>query len=144
MLSNKTSSIPLIRVKPKNKEVRTLIIFSHGNGSDLSQSIYFIRSLTSLHEAEYIAYDYSGYGESKVKDTTPQSICNDLETVVAWADRPLSEVILIGFSLGCYPTAKVASKYKVKGVILISPMMSLLSLLADEKILGINSFFKND
>lgn len=59
------------------------------------------------------------------------SICDDLEMILAWLDRPLKEVILIGFSLGCYPTAKIASKYRVKAVILISPMMSLISLLSD-------------
>ena len=59
-------------------------------------------------------------------------------------DRPLDEVILIGFSLGCYPTAKIAAKYKVKGVILISPMMSLISLIEDESKLGVNTLFKND
>ena len=100
--------------------------------------------MASLHTAEYIAYDYSGYGVSDQKNTTPETICTDLEAVLAWSDRPLDEVILIGFSLGCFPTAKVASKYKVKGVILISPMISLISVLADEKQLGINSFFKND
>ena len=50
----------------------------------------------------------------------------------------------MGFSLGCYPTAKMASMYKVKGVVLISPMMSLISLLAGEEKLAVNSFFKGD
>ena len=64
ILTNSKSSIPLLRITPKLKKAKSTIIFSHGNGSDISHSAYFIKSLTYIHEAEYIAYDYSGYGES--------------------------------------------------------------------------------
>lgn len=64
--------------------------------------------------------------------------------ILAWLDRPLSEVILVGFSMGCYPTAKIASKYRVKAVVLLSPMISLIALLTDPSRLSVNTFFKND
>ena len=144
ILNSLRVSIPIIHLLPKNKKSQSVIVFSHGNGSDLSQSMNFISSIAEMHEAEFVTYDYSGYGQSEIKNTTTSSICDDLENIIAWLDRPLSEIILVGFSLGCYPTAKIASKYKVKGVVLIAPMMSLISFLTDEKKLGINSFFKND
>ena len=137
-------SIPLVHLMPIATETKSVIIFSHGNGSDLASSLSFVSSLAASHGAEYVAYDYSGYGQSDIKNTTSSSICDDLEAVIAWLDRPLSEIILVGFSLGCYPTAKIASKYKVKGVVLISPMMSLTSLLADDSKLGVNRIKKND
>ena len=90
ILTTSTASIPLVRLSPKNKKASSVIIFSHGNGSDLSHSAYFIKSLSYLHEVEYVAYDYSGYGESEIKETTPESFCNDLEAVLAWVDRPLN------------------------------------------------------
>jgi esterase/lipase len=43
----------------------------------------------------------------------------------------MCEVFLVGFSLGCYPTAKVASLHRVKGLVLLSPMMSLISLMQE-------------
>lgn len=144
ILNSLTSSIPLVHLHERGKKSKSLIIFSHGNGSDLSQALTFVSSLAEMHQAEYIAYDYSGYGLSEQKKTTTHSICADLEAIIAWVDRPLTEIILVGFSLGCYPTAKVASKYRVKGVILLAPMMSLISLLTDEVKLGVNTFFKND
>jgi abhydrolase domain-containing protein 17 len=146
MLNGPRVSVPLVHLVPKiaKKEKHHVVVFSHGNGADLSHSLSFVCSMACNFEAEYVAYDYSGYGRSEIKETTPDSICNDLEAVLAWLDRPLSEIILVGFSLGCYPTAKVASKHKVKGVVLLSPMMSLISLMADERKLGVNSFFKND
>ncbi len=62
--------------------------------------------------------------------------------MLAWIDRPLSEIILLGFSLGCFPTAKVASKHKVKAVILLAPMASLFSIFEDN--LTPYTFFKDD
>ena len=135
-------------LSPKDKAIKSIVIFSHGNGSDLAQSLSFISSLAEMHfdshSTAFVGYDYSGYGQSTITKTTTTSICEDLENVLAWLNRPLDEIIVIGFSLGCYPTAKVASKYKVKGVVLVAPMMSLVSLMADENKLGINSFFKDD
>lgn len=122
-------------LSPKEKAAKSVIVFSHGNGCDLAQSVSFITSVAEMHfdnhETALVGYDYSGYGQSSLKETTTESICEDLETIIAWLDRPLKEIILIGFSLGCYPTAKMASKYKVKGVILVAPLMSIVSLLAE-------------
>jgi len=71
-------------------------------------------------------------------------MCDDLENVIAWADRPLDQIILVGFSLGCFPTAKIASKYRIKAVVLVSPMMSLISLLSEHEKLQFGTFFRND
>lgn len=52
------------------------------------------------------------------------------------------DIILWGFSLGTYPTAKVARNRKLKGVILQSPLASIYSLFADQ--LTPSTSFKND
>lgn len=144
IINGARSSIPLIKLKPLNEKANSVIIFSHGNGSDLSQCIDVICSLAEIHYATFIAYDYTGYGQSSIKDATSQTICDDLETLIAWLNVPLHHLVLVGFSLGCYPTAKVASNYKVKAVLLISPMLSLISLLSEQDSLGVNTFFKQD
>jgi hypothetical protein len=38
------------------------------------------------------------------------------------------DIVLWGFSLGCYPTVRAAAKYEFKGVILQSPLSSIYSL----------------
>lgn len=122
------------------EECKSTIIYSHGNSSDLSVSLRFVAALAELHKVNYIVYDYTGYGNSKLKETTPESIVQDLEMVLAWSALPLEEIILVGFSLGCFPTATVAAKHRVKGVVLLSPMASLISLFEEK--LSPFTFFK--
>jgi pimeloyl-ACP methyl ester carboxylesterase len=131
ILDSPKASIPLVHLCPTNTQTKSVVVFSHGNGCDLTHSMDFVCALAEKHKAEYVAYDYTGYGQSEIKHTSSNSLCNDLETVLAWLDRPLNEVTLVGFSLGCFPSAQVASKYRVKGVVLLAPMMSLFSLLSD-------------
>ena len=53
-----------------------------------------------------------------------------------------SEIILWGFSLGCYPTVRTAAKCEFKGVLLQSPLSSIYSLFTQD--LAPYSTFKND
>ena len=78
ILRRPSVSIPIVHLKPTTVKARSVIIFSQGNGSDLSQCMDVLCSLAEIHNAEYIAYDYSGYGQSELKDTTSQTICDDL------------------------------------------------------------------
>lgn len=54
------------------------IIYSHGNSSDLADSLIFIEKISQKLMAEFIIYDYSGYGESRVRDVGEETICEDL------------------------------------------------------------------
>jgi len=47
------------------------LIYSHGNSSDLSQSLSFISKFSACFPRfDYIAYDYTGYGKSNKKSVT--------------------------------------------------------------------------
>ena len=54
------------------------IIYSHGNNEDLMDALGFVCRLSKSIKAEFIVYDYSGYGDSKIDWTTEKSICEDL------------------------------------------------------------------
>lgn len=54
-----------------------------------------------------------------------ESICKDLEIVLAWLGKPLNEVILWGFSLGCFPVAVIGARFSFKAVVLQCPIGSL-------------------
>lgn len=69
-------------------------------------------------------------------------ICGDLELVLAWADRPLSSIILWGFSLGSFPVVFNAARYNVKAVVLQCPIGSLSCMFYDEY--AVNVKFKED
>lgn len=43
-----------------------VIIYAHGNGSDMSDSLMFIDRLSQHIHTEYVVFDYTGYGESRV------------------------------------------------------------------------------
>jgi pimeloyl-ACP methyl ester carboxylesterase len=105
-------------------------VYVHGNSSDITDSINFISLLTKFVHTEYIAFDYTGYGESRVSDVGEEIICRDLEIVLAHiTDKlKLKNIILWGFSLGTFPVAKIASKYGVLATILQCPIASISCL----------------
>lgn len=47
------------------------VIYSHGNSSDLSQSLGFISKFAACFpKFDYVVYDYTGYGKSNLKNIT--------------------------------------------------------------------------
>jgi abhydrolase domain-containing protein 17 len=108
------------------------IVYAHGNSSDLGDSLRFITGMTVKFKAEYVAFDYTGYGESRVPSVGEEVICGDVELVLAWLRRPLEEVILWGFSLGTYPVIMCGSRLRVKASVLQCPIGSLSCMFYDE------------
>lgn len=111
-----------------------VIIYAHGNSSDMSNSLMFVEGLSSHIDATYVIFDYSGYGESRVADVGEEIICKDLDIVLAWVTEfvSLKNVILWGFSLGTYPIVNAASKYEFGGVILQCPIASISCIFYEE------------
>jgi fermentation-respiration switch protein FrsA (DUF1100 family) len=119
------------------------VVYSHGNSSDLLNSLSFISKFAKqFPKFDYLVYDYTGYGQSKKTNITESTICEDLELLISSIRVPDDEIILWGFSLGTFPTVKVASKRNFKGVILQSPLASVYSLFTEE--LTPYSSFSND
>ena len=108
------------------------VIYSHGNSSDMLNSLYFIAKFAkTFPRFDYLAYDYTGYGQSKKTSITESSITEDLKLLIDTMRIPDEEIILWGFSLGTFPTAKVAAKRNFKGIILQSPLASVYSLFSE-------------
>ena len=97
-------------------------------------SLAFIERMSKIMLAEFIIFDYSGYGCSKETEITEETICKDMEIVLAWAAKgsSISNFILWGFSLGTFPTVSCATKYPVRGIILQSPLASVSNLFEEE------------
>lgn len=135
ILETSNHSVPICRLIPKNATNSKVIIYAHGNASDMSDSLAFVEKMASLLRMQYIIFDYTGYGESRVFQVGEEIIKDDLEIVLAWLTKntKLSDIILWGFSLGSFPVVVNASKYKVGGVILQCPIASV-SCLFHEKL----------
>lgn len=66
-----------------------VIIYSHGNGSDLGTTHKIIVELSSIYKINIISYDYRGYGLSK-GETNESNTYEDLEIVLAYAVNELN------------------------------------------------------
>ena len=91
----------------------------------MGDALKFISSMCTKFKAEYIVFDYTGYGESREASVGEEVICEDTEYVLAWTGHPLSNIIIWGFSLGTFPVVVNAAKYNVAAIILQCPIGSL-------------------
>lgn len=68
ILETSGNSVPVIKLTPLDKNITTTVVYAHGNASDLADSLSFVELLCQQLKAEYVIFDYSGYGESRVLD----------------------------------------------------------------------------
>jgi hypothetical protein len=64
ILSCGKHSIPFVKLTPRNikNEYFDTIVYAHGNSSDLSDALLFMERMALIYEAEYVVFDYNGYG----------------------------------------------------------------------------------
>jgi abhydrolase domain-containing protein 17 len=108
-----------------------VVIYGHGNSSDMGDSLHFISRMAERFRAEYVVFDYTGYGASKKKEVGEEVIVKDLSIVLSWLACPLDRVVLWGFSLGTYPAVVNSARFKVAGTILQCPIGSLSCMFYD-------------
>uniref|UniRef100_A0A0K0FKX8 Hydrolase_4 domain-containing protein n=1 Tax=Strongyloides venezuelensis TaxID=75913 RepID=A0A0K0FKX8_STRVS len=115
---------------------RYLIIFSHPNGTDISDNIIGFPNLfdfARFMEVNIIAYDYSGYGISNGIPNEKTSIDN-LQSILEYAKNvlnyPEERIILWGYSLGGAISSLVAKNNKnIGGLILYGAPASIKAVL---------------
>ena len=44
----------------------------------MGDSLYFISKMANKFRAEWVVFDYTGYGESRLKEVGEEIICKDL------------------------------------------------------------------
>ena len=53
-------------INKKKKALKDyIVIYSHGNASDLGDAAPFSQNLSIVYQVDFIVYDYRGYGISK-------------------------------------------------------------------------------
>lgn len=113
----------------KDCSTRDLLIFSHGNGSDIGGMHRFCEHLCSSLEIDVLVYDYPGYGHSSQTKVCEKKLCASLDAVLeaclqlGWTQ---TRIFLMGHSLGSVPTLHLASQPQchVSGVVLLAPLAS--------------------
>ena len=61
-------SIPVVSMKNPLAKNALTIIYSHGNSSDLSDSMRFMGKFMKYHQFNSIVYDFTGYGASTISE----------------------------------------------------------------------------
>lgn len=124
--SLKISTGHLIDCIYKDNKSNIVLIFSHGNSSNLSGLSYIYDFYNKLN-VNFIAYDYPGYGRSEGKPSE-NLLYESLASTLNYCCRELNynnnQIILHGMSLGGAVTTEIATKNILKGVILESAFTS--------------------
>ncbi|RXG72945.1 Protein ABHD17C [Armadillidium vulgare] len=112
------------------------ILFSHCNAADLGHMSSFYFDLGTNLNCNVFSYDYSGYGVSTGRPSE-KNMYSDIDAawnalIKRYGISP-ENIILYGRSIGTVPTIDLASRYKVGGVILQSPLTSGIRVLLNTK-----------
>lgn len=106
---------------------RAFVLFSHGNGGNLTHRKEMLARLHGLRLAVLI-YDYRGYGRSEGAPDEP-GILADARAARRWlAERagvPETEIVHLGESLGGGVAVDLAANDGARGLILLSTFTSL-------------------
>jgi len=106
-----------------DKNDAKLILYFGGNSDDATRILLHVKS---LKEFNFIAFNYRGFVKSSGKPTQKALFSDALEIYDKYAKN--RDVIVVGRSLGTGVASYLASKRKVKGVVLITPYDSIASM----------------
>jgi hypothetical protein len=106
-----------------------LLLFSHGNGSDIGATHRFCEHMSSALRMDVLVYDYPQYGHSSSTSASQANVFASIDAVFeaclehGWTQ---SRIFLMGHSLGSVPTVYRASQpgCRVSGVVLLAPIAS--------------------
>lgn len=110
----------------KADETKGLVFYLHGNGGSVKGWGEIASTYNDMGYDIFIL-DYRGYGKSGGKISGEQQFLNDVQKAYDYvkADYPENKIIIVGYSIGTGPAAKLASDNKPAGLVLQAPYYSL-------------------
>lgn len=111
-----------------------LLLFFHSNAEDLHDICKMCQRISGYLSCGILAPEYPGFG---VYNGTPseQQILEDSDAVMKFVLEELKidplQIMVMGRSIGSGAAIHVASKYKVGGLVLISPFTSIKEVVKD-------------
>ncbi|CEO99834.1 unnamed protein product (mitochondrion) [Plasmodiophora brassicae] len=112
-----------------------LVLFFHGNGEDLGGAVVFLRdlmnALSNTVRISVLAVEYPGYGIYKGVANESGAL-RAAEAAFSFATRelswPVSNLILLGVSIGTGPAVHLASQFDAGGLVLLAAYESVRSV----------------
>lgn len=107
---------------------RTIILFAHGNGGNLSHRVDLLRVLHDGLKVSTFAFDYRGYGRSEGKPSE-HGVMDDARSAAAWLAertgvRP-KDLVLYGESLGGAVVVDLAAADGARALVLENTFSNL-------------------
>lgn len=127
------SSVPCLLLLYES--ARFLILFFHSNAEDLGRCRWFCLFLREQFQCHILAVEYPGYGVCSGTATRESILANAhaaLEFATESLRLPLEQIKIFGRSIGTGPALHLASKYKVAGLVLVTPFLSIRQLFKDK------------
>ena len=114
----------------KAKDSKGLVFYLHGNAGSLS-TWGTVASAFTDRDYDVFILDYRGYGKSEGHISGQTQIFNDVQIAYNQLKTSYSEdnIIVLGYSIGSGPAAKLASANNPKMLILLAPFYSLTDLM---------------
>ncbi|CAK0790782.1 unnamed protein product, partial [Prorocentrum cordatum] len=116
-----------LREEPAAGAGRTLVLLHcHGNATDIGMMMGPYLEMSNQFGVEVVGVEYSGYGMSSGTPST-RKLHGDIEAAynhVIASGVPPEDIVAYGQSVGSGPVLSLASKRKLGGVVLHSPMLS--------------------
>lgn len=126
------NSVPALLLKAFS--ARFLLVYFHSNAEDLGRCYKFATAINFQFQLHVLIVEYPGYGicsgrpcEKSVMDNAYAA----MEFVIEVLKWPVEDVIIMGRSVGTGPATKLASMYKVHGLVLVCPFSSVQRLCHD-------------
>ncbi|KAH7146254.1 hypothetical protein EDB81DRAFT_721156 [Dactylonectria macrodidyma] len=117
---------PLFVIHEGPEDATTKFVFIHGLGSS---HCFYTPLVNQLAHKGYssTAFDTIGSGLSELRpdheSTSIHSIAQDVESIIQQTGATPEEVIVVGHSMGAIVASELAAKLKLKGAILIGPVL---------------------
>lgn len=131
------SGAELLRIPSEHGEVVALhacakpgeptIVFFHGNGEDLADTVLLGRELSDAGLG-FCAVEYPGYGLTRDRQASEAALYAAGASALAELERrgvPADSVVLVGQSLGSGVATELASRGHGAGLVLIAPFTSI-------------------
>lgn len=116
-----------------HEESEYVVIFSHGNGGNISDRLQLLEWMNKSGISVFI-YDYRGYGKSE-GTPTEKGLYQDIEAAWRYLTRNQSydpsRIILFGRSLGGAVSANLAQKVDAGGLVLESAFTNLKDIASE-------------